>query len=230
MAWHVGVGLVSIAHSFVLRWGQQACEPALKSIVMTALHTGMRKGELLGLTWDCVDMTHGFIRLKQTKNGKARALPFNETLWELFSRLRSREDVPNQTGMRRGEILNLTWDRIDLKAGLIRLKADDTKTDEARCIPLPSSLTAQLKDLYKLRYLHEPHVFLVKGKSISSMKTAFNAACRRANIEGFRFHDFRHTGVTNMRRAGIDHLTICESRGIKRWRCLSGITAFWRLN
>ena len=54
----------------------------------------MRKGELLSLTWDLVDMTHGFIRLKQTKNGKARALPFNETLWTLFSRLRTRQDVP----------------------------------------------------------------------------------------------------------------------------------------
>ncbi len=72
----------------------QACEPWLKSIVLTAIHTGMRKGELLGLTWNCVDMTHGFIRLKQTKNGKARALPFNETLWSLFSRLRTRQDVP----------------------------------------------------------------------------------------------------------------------------------------
>lgn len=48
----------------------------------------------LGLTWDCVDMVHGFIRLKQTKNGKARALPFNETLWGLFSGLRTRSDVP----------------------------------------------------------------------------------------------------------------------------------------
>ena len=54
----------------------------------------MRKGELLGLTWDLVEMTHGFIRLKQTKNGKARALPFNETLWSLFSGLRMRQGVP----------------------------------------------------------------------------------------------------------------------------------------
>ena len=53
-----------------------------------------RKEELLSLTWDLVDMTHGFIRLKQTKNGKARALPLNETLWSLFSGLRTRCDVP----------------------------------------------------------------------------------------------------------------------------------------
>ena len=72
----------------------QACEHWLRPIVLTALHTGMRKGELLGLTWDCVDMTHGFIRLKQTKNGKARALPPNATLWGLFSQLRTRQDVP----------------------------------------------------------------------------------------------------------------------------------------
>ena len=49
--------------------------------MLAAFHPGMRKGELLGLTWECVDMTHGFIRLKQTKNGKTRALPFDETLW-----------------------------------------------------------------------------------------------------------------------------------------------------
>lgn len=72
----------------------QACEPTLHPVVLTAIHTGMRKGELLSLTWDLVDMTHGFIRLKQTKNGKARALPFNETLWGLFSQLRTRPDVP----------------------------------------------------------------------------------------------------------------------------------------
>jgi integrase len=65
----------------------QACGESLRPIVVTALHTGMRKGALLGLTWDLVDMTHGFIRLKQTKNGKARALPFNKTLWSLFSGL-----------------------------------------------------------------------------------------------------------------------------------------------
>ena len=72
----------------------QACDDSLRPIVLTALHTGMRKSELLGLTWDSVDLTNGCIRLTRTKNGKSRALPFNETLWTLFSRLRTRQDLP----------------------------------------------------------------------------------------------------------------------------------------
>ncbi|MBX3304371.1 MAG: hypothetical protein KF693_19330 [Nitrospira sp.] len=50
----------------------QACEDWFRPIVLTAPHTWMRKGEILGLTWD---MTHGFIQLKQTENGKARRCP-----------------------------------------------------------------------------------------------------------------------------------------------------------
>ncbi|MCZ6800494.1 MAG: tyrosine-type recombinase/integrase, partial [Nitrospirae bacterium] len=120
-----------------------------------------------------------------------------------------------QTGMRVGEILRLTWKKVDLKANLIRLKAEDTKTDDARLIPLTPELTHLLRELYKVPYLHEDHVFLVKGQSVNAIKTAFNAACRRAEISGFRFHDFRHTAITNMRRAGIDHLTIMKISGHK---------------
>jgi len=35
------------------------------------------------------------------------------------------------TGMRKGEILGLTWDRMDLKADMIRLRPEDTKTRES---------------------------------------------------------------------------------------------------
>ena len=123
--------------------------------------------------------------------------------------------VAYQTAMRQGEILHLTWDRVDLKANVIRLQAADTKTNEGRLVPLTLELTALLKALYKVRYLNEGHVFLVKGYSVNSVKTAFNAACRRAGIQGFHFHDFQHTAETNMRRAGIDHLTIMKITGHK---------------
>lgn len=89
-------------------------------------------------------------------------------------------------------------------------------------------LTGLLKNLYKVRYLGEEHVFLVKGKSVGAIKTAFNAACRRAKIQGFRFHDFRHTAVTNMRRAGIDHLTIMKISGHKTMEVFKRYHSFHR--
>lgn len=61
--------------------------PHLKAIVSTALLTGMRKGELLGLKWG--NIVGDFINLKgdKTKSGKGRQIPINarlaEVLWEV---------------------------------------------------------------------------------------------------------------------------------------------------
>ncbi len=57
-----------------------ACLPHLRPIVITALHTGMRKTEILNLTWDKVDLRHGFILLSVTKNGERREIPIDRTL------------------------------------------------------------------------------------------------------------------------------------------------------
>ena len=158
------------------------------------------------------------LKLEKENNARDRVLEPEE-----FTRLQA-HSAPHlqainlmayQTGMRRGEILHLTWDRVDFKANVIRLQALDTKTNEGRLVPLTPELTGLLKDLYKVRYLIEDHVFLVKGQSVNSIQTAFNGACDRAKVDGFHFHDFRHTAVTNMRRAGIDHLTIMKITGHK---------------
>ena len=69
-------------------------------------------------------------------------------------------------------------------------------------MPLNANLTTLLKDLYKVCYLLEPHVVLANGKSVYSIKTAFSASCRRAKLQGFRFHDFRHTAVMTMQITG----------------------------
>ena len=48
------------------------------------------------------------------------------------------------------------------------------------------------------------YVFEFRGKSINSIKTAFNAAVRRSGIEPCRFHDLRHTFATRLVLAGAD--------------------------
>ena len=80
------------------------CAPHLKPIVTVALHTGMRRGEILGLRWEQVDLKHGFILLDVTKNGSRREIPIDNTLEEMFNRLpRGLESVYVFTDPRTGE-------------------------------------------------------------------------------------------------------------------------------
>lgn len=56
------------------------CADHLKPIVTAALHTGMRKGELLGLKWNQVNFEQGIITLEDTKNHERRDIPMNNTV------------------------------------------------------------------------------------------------------------------------------------------------------
>src|SRR4030067_2192507 len=71
-----------------------ACDKHLRPIVITALNTGMRKGEILSLKWDNVDLKHGFILLDITKNGDRREIPINDTLKATLQGLIRRLDIP----------------------------------------------------------------------------------------------------------------------------------------
>jgi integrase len=50
----------------------------LRAAVIVALNTGLRRGELLGLTWERVDLSRGVIRLELTKSSRRREVPMNE--------------------------------------------------------------------------------------------------------------------------------------------------------
>ena len=49
------------------------------------------------------------------------------------------------SAMRQGEIISLTWRQMDLREGFIRLRAEDTKTNEARLVPLGQELIQMFK-------------------------------------------------------------------------------------
>jgi len=74
---------------------RDACDEHLRPIVVTALNTGCRKGEILSLRWDThIDLRHGFILLDKTKNGERREIPINGTLKAVFQGLARRIDIP----------------------------------------------------------------------------------------------------------------------------------------
>jgi len=61
--------------SALLRACHQSEHPCLYPIVVLAVSTGMRKGEMLGLRWQDVDLVRNRITLEQTKNGDRRSVP-----------------------------------------------------------------------------------------------------------------------------------------------------------
>jgi integrase len=121
------------------------------------------------------------------------------------------------TGMRRGEIINLAPSRVDLKTGFIRLRPEDTKTETGRSIPIHPDLAEALKDSMKVRPLNFDRVFHRNGKLIeaSTVRETHEAICKKAGIENFRFHDFRHTRINNWRKEGHDYFKIMAASGHK---------------
>lgn len=117
------------------------------------------------------------------------------------------------TGMRAGEILGLTWDKVNLKEGFIELEPEDTKTSEPRTIYLDPLLKDMFAELAKVRHISHNFVFTFKGKSIKNIRKSFKRACEKAGIEDFWFHDLRHTFNTNMRKAGVDRSVIMKITG-----------------
>ncbi len=59
-------------------------------IVLTALHTGLRQGELIRLVWADVDWNMGVLTIHETKAGERRRVPMNSTVVGLLSRLKAR--------------------------------------------------------------------------------------------------------------------------------------------
>jgi integrase len=60
----------------------------LRSLAIVAIHTGMRKGELLDLTWGDIDFVSGTIFVREAKSGEGRRLPMNSVARAALSRLR----------------------------------------------------------------------------------------------------------------------------------------------
>ncbi|MFI5298801.1 MAG: tyrosine-type recombinase/integrase [Polyangiales bacterium] len=70
-----------------------ACPERLRTIVLIALNTGLRKSELLTLRWHDLDFKNRMIRVERSKNGERRDVPMTGTVHDLFQRIPRRVDT-----------------------------------------------------------------------------------------------------------------------------------------
>jgi integrase len=111
------------------------------------------------------------------------------------------------TGVRRGEALGLTWDRVDRARGVIRLEV--TKSGHRREIPLSSNADAVLAR----RWTPDAKGWVFGSRKWNAFRSAWEAALAGANIDGFRFHDLRHTFASWLVQRGRTLKEVQEALG-----------------
>lgn len=144
-------------------------------------------------------------------------------------------------GLRVSEILGLSWEQVNMEKGTItvdkQLSSNTTrkkgflftspKNGKERTMKTAPTVIAALKDQHRRqaemrlragKIWDNPHnlVFTLEdGRFIDQqqIRRAFRAALTTAGLEGFRFHDLRHTYAVNAIRAGDDIKTIQGNLG-----------------
>ena len=119
------------------------------------------------------------------------------------------------SGLRQGEILGLTWDRVDIKGCLVYL--DKTKSGKPRHVRLCQTAVNILKSLHNGS--GEGHMFVnpkTERPYTKGMRHSFEKAKKEiAGIEDLTFHDLRHVFASRLRRRGASLGDIAEALGHK---------------
>src|SRR5712691_755119 len=95
----------------------------LLSIVTIALETGMRYGEIMGMTWERVDLSRGVIRLDLTKSGRRREVPMRQAVYDVLAK---------RPGERQGRVWPEQSIRTVWETAVERAKLDDWHFHDCR--------------------------------------------------------------------------------------------------
>lgn len=99
-------------------------------------------------------------------------------------------DFAVSTGLRWSNVAGMEWERVDLRRKLAWVLGSKAKGGKPIAVPLSATARKALRSTGKNR---TGFVFTYQGKPLRSAKTAWRKAVKRAGLDGFRWHDLRHT-------------------------------------
>ena len=157
---------------------KQSKAPYLYPLVILAISTGARRGELLGLKWGDINFQRETAILHQTKNDERRSLPLTGSALEQMKKLASVRRIdsdlvfPDVTGRKPIEI-RPDWERVLKEAGIEDFKFHDLRHSAASYLAMNGASLAEIaavlghKTLQMVkRYSHisDPHTASVVAK------------------------------------------------------------------
>ncbi len=170
-----------------------------------------------------ITYTPGPVRISDHFGGKPRAFGGGRrpdsaaagVYFERFAASRPLFVVALETGLRRGDLLALRWECIDLKSGWIRVVMNKTRYEAV--IPVSAACKAALAVARK-RAPFSPVVFVAEDEKspfpVETLVRHFALAKKLAGIERrFRFHDCRHTFASRLASRGVSLQVIQKALG-----------------
>jgi integrase len=140
------------------------------------------------------------------RKGSLERPQFEKQLSKLPLHLRPLVTFLYYCGVRVGEAVQIEWSQVDLHQGLVRLEVEQTKTSEARIVPLPDVLIATLKKVKKKAGL----VFSDRG-----LRDEWVKATVAAGMPGRLVHDLRRSAIRNLIAAGVPEKVAMSISGHK---------------
>ncbi len=213
-------------------------EKRLDEITLLDLERYRRKRQKAGVTDVSINRELGFLRhvfntaiswdqatenpLKKVRfaredNGRIRFLSLDEEarlLAECSPTLLPVVITALHSGLRRSELLSLTWKEVNFDRKLVTVQAAYAKNGERRSVPINAVLTQTLEAVRIKK--SSGAVFRKKnGEPYRDFRTAFERAIAKSRISDFKFHDLRHTFASRLVMAGVDLPTVKELLGHK---------------
>ena len=105
---------------------KQTKNPHIWPIIVFAIETGMRRGEILGLRWEHVDLDRRIAYLPLTKNGSSREVPLSTKAAQVLARQRQHNDTTSPFPVTPNGF-RLAWGRLRRRAGLVDLRFHDLR-------------------------------------------------------------------------------------------------------
>ena len=134
----------------------EACQtsrnPYLHTIVVLALATGARRGELLGLRWPDVDLKRATLAFQETKNGERRAVPLTGQALALMgqhAKVRRLDTVlvfPDATGKKPGGIRE-AFEGAVKRAGIVDFRFHDLRHTAASYLAMSGASLAEIAEV-----------------------------------------------------------------------------------
>ena len=207
-----------ITHRKVEGWRTRRLNDGLAPATVNRDLRPLRKALTKAVEWNIIDEhpLKKFPELKEADDGKVRWLDDDEEKRLLAAlKLKKTPDylrlavvLAMNTGLRKGELLKLTWSAVDLDGKRITIRAATSKGNKVRHIPLNQKA---LQPLEAWQEQHPDAVTVFNG--LTDIKKSWHTLRDNAELVDFRWHDFRHHFASKLTMAGIDLNTVRELLG-----------------